>query len=250
MQTRKWPKRLGIAIAAVVLIACIGFFAYVSDYYHAGSYAQSLSEELTETGELQEADSYIAVGSEGAEAGIVLYPGAKVDPAAYLPLAAELSERGYYCVIAKMPFNLAIFGIDAANSLMDDVSDVNQWWIAGHSMGGAMAAQFASGHEGELRGVFLLAAYSASDLAGSGLEVVTMYGGNDGVLNCAALEENAGNLPKDAQTVVIEGGNHAGFGDYGPQDGDGACVIGAERQWADAVDVMDAAIQKELAASA
>lgn len=114
---------------------------------------------------------------------------------------------------------------------MNSAPKVDQWWIAGHSLGGAMAAQFASNHPSELEGVILLAAYAASDLSVTNLDVEIIYGSNDGVLNRAALEENAGNLAHNAITHVIEGGNHAGFGDYGPQDGDGECSIGAPEQW-------------------
>jgi len=38
-------------------------------------------------------------------------------------------------------------------------------------------------------------------------------------------------LPADAEELVIEGGNHAGFGDYGAQDGDGRATIAQEDQW-------------------
>ena len=228
---RKWPKRLLIACIAVVIACGIGFYAYTSDYYHAGDDARALTETLESTGSLQETDASIAVGSPNAEVGIVFYPGAKVDPQAYVPLANELAVRGYYCVITKMPFNLAFFGIDSASSLMGSASEVDEWWIAGHSLGGAMAAQFASAYSNELEGVFLLAAYAASDLSQTDLSVNLIYGSNDGVLNCDALQNNEVNLPSGSVTEVIEGGNHAGFGDYGPQDGDGECSIGAEQQW-------------------
>ena len=130
-----------------------------------------------------------------------------------------------------MPFNLAFFGIDSASSLIDSASEIDEWWIAGHSLGGAMAAQFASAYSNELEGVFLLAAYAASDLSQTDLSVNLIDGSNDGVLNCDALQNNEVNLPSGSVTEVIEGGNHAGFGDYGPQDGDGECSIGAEQQW-------------------
>lgn len=228
---RRWPKRLAIVLIALVVMSGVGFGVYVSDYYEAGDTATALAAELSETGELLETDGSIAVGQSDAEVGIVIYPGAKVDPYAYVPLADVLSDQGYYCVIAKMPFNLAFFGINAAADIMNSAPKVDQWWIAGHSLGGAMAAQFASNHPSELEGVILLAAYAASDLSVTNLDVEIIYGSNDGVLNRAALEENAGNLAYNAITHVIEGGNHAGFGDYGPQDGDGECSIGAPEQW-------------------
>lgn len=239
---KKWPKRLVIALIAIMLFGAGGFYAYVSDYYHAGDTAIRLTQEMKTAGVLEESDQAIKIGEPQTKTGIVIYPGAKVDPYAYVPLANELSNCGYYCVIAKMPFNLAFFGIDAADSLMNGAPEIEEWWIAGHSLGGAMAAQFASAHSDELSGVFLLAAYAAVDLSTTNLEVKLIYGSNDGVLNRIALEENAGNLPADSQTKVIVGGNHAGFGDYGPQDGDGECAIGVSRQWQEVACYLDETI--------
>ena len=240
---RKWPKRLAIAIIAAIAVAGLAFLAYFSDYYHAGDTAAELSGTLAVSGTLQETDDCIAIGKPDAKTGIVLYPGAKVEPLSYVPLAQELAERGYYCAIAKMPFNFAIFDIGAAQGIMDAAPNVNHWWIGGHSLGGAMAAQFASEHAGELDGVLLLAAYAASDLSDSGLAVNIVYGSNDGVLNREALAENTTNLPADSETHVIAGGNHAGFGDYGPQDGDGESSIGALAQWKQTAELATEAIE-------
>lgn len=245
LRKRKWPKRLAIAIVVAIAAVCIAFFAYFSDYYHAGDTAVELSETLAASGTLQETDDYIAVGSPDAEVGIVLYPGAKVEPLSYVPLAQKFAERGYYCAIAKMPFNFAIFDIGVAQSIMDAVPNVSRWWVGGHSLGGAMAAQFASEHADELDGVLLLAAYAASDLSSSKLAVSIVYGSNDEVLNRDALAKNAANLPADSETHVIDGGNHAGFGDYGPQNGDGNCNIGAPAQWEQTAELATEAIESE-----
>lgn len=104
---KKWPKRLVIALIAVMLFGAGGFYAYVSDYYHAGDTALRLTQEMKTAGVLEESDQAIKIGDPHEKTGIVIYPGAKVDPYAYVPLANELSNCGYYCVIAKMPFNLA-----------------------------------------------------------------------------------------------------------------------------------------------
>ena len=88
---------------AAIIAAAVGFFAYTSDYYRPGEIATGLSEELAASGDLRETNVGITLGEADAEVGIVLYPGAKVDPHAYVPLAQELASKGYYCVIAKMP---------------------------------------------------------------------------------------------------------------------------------------------------
>ena len=107
-----------------------------------------------------ETSSAITVGSAQSEYGLVIYPGAKVDPAAYVPLACKLASQGVYCIIAKMPFNFAFFDMDAAGDLMSAASYVKHWWISGHSLGGVMAAYYASSNADKFEGIALLAAYS------------------------------------------------------------------------------------------
>lgn len=242
MRHRSWPARVAIAAIAVIVVALLGFLIYTADYYRAGATATEIADTLSTAGELRETDHVIAVGDDDAEVGIVFYPGAKVEAKAYLPLAAELAERGYFCAIAKMPFNLAFFGIDTADAIMDEAPGIGSWWICGHSLGGAMAAQYAAGHADDLEGAFLLAAYAATDLSATDLSVEVAYGSEDGVLNRKALEDNAANLPAGATTTVIDGGNHAGFGDYGPQAGDGEATISAKEQWDETADLIEAAL--------
>ena len=108
--------------------------------------------------------------------------------------------------------------------------EVTDWYIGGHSLGGAMAASYAAKHTDELDGLVLLAAYSTADLTDSGLRVYAAYGSEDGVLNREKYEADRINLPQDTTETVIDGGCHAGFGSYGAQKGDGAPVISAEEQ--------------------
>lgn len=180
-----------------------------------------------------------------ARVGIVLYPGAKVDPHAYVPLVVDLAERGMLCVIIKAPFNLAFFDIDAAQAVMADHPEVQTWWVGGHSLGGVAASQFAANHADELEGVILLASYAATDLSGTHLQALQIYGTNDLVLNRESMEKNAVNLPSVSTTLAIEGGNHAGFGAYGPQAGDGVAEISAEEQRRETADAIAAFVSPD-----
>lgn len=233
---KRWPRRVGIALATILVACGIGFGAYVSDYYRADTPASKLS---TDEIPVVESDGTITVGRP-SEQGIVFYPGAKVDPAAYVPLMQKLADEGLYCVIAKMPFNLAFFGINAADSVIAENPET-AWWIAGHSLGGAMAAQYAVDHADNLEGIAFLAAYAASDLSNTDLEALVIYGSEDGVLNRENFAANEANLPENARTIVIEGGNHANFGNYGPQEGDGEAGISADDQQRQVVEAISAA---------
>ena len=69
-----------------------------------------------------------------------------------------------------------------------------------------------------------------SDLRDSGLRVLSVYGSEDGVLNMEKYREDRAMLPEDTAETVIPGGNHAGFGSYGAQKGDGSAAISQEEQ--------------------
>ena len=85
-----------------------------------------------------------------------------------------------------------------------------------------------------------MASYSTADLRASGLPVISIFGSEDGVLNMEKYAEYRRNLPAAFEEHIIEGGCHAGFGSYGPQDGDGAPKITGEAQIAKTVRLLTA----------
>jgi len=164
--------------------------------------------------------------------GLVLYPGARVDPRAYAPTAHALAGDGYLVVIVPMPLNMAFFAPDQAAEVMAAFPETSRWAIGGHSLGGAMAARFAYQNPDAVRGLVLWAAYPAStdDLSGASLAVTSIYGTLDGLATEAKIAASRPLLPLDTSWVAIEGGNHAQFGWYGPQAGDGSATISREEQ--------------------
>ena len=77
-------------------------------------------------------------------------------------------------------------------------------------------------------GVVLFGSYCANDLSGTDLRVLSLVGERDGLSTPEKVAESASMLPADAQTVLLEGANHASFGDYGPQPGDGVATASDE----------------------
>ena len=59
-----------------------------------------------------------------------MYPGGKVPAAAYGPLAQSIAGAGYLVVITPMPFNLAVFGVGAADAVLAAHSEVTAWALA------------------------------------------------------------------------------------------------------------------------
>ncbi len=246
---RRWPRRLAIALTAIILIAVLlftGFIIYASQYYHD---ADTDRLNLTPTASLpvEQGENYVAFGNPNAEIGLIFYPGAKVEYSAYSPLMRNLAQRGYFAVVVEMPFNFAFFGINAAQDVRAAYPQISSWWVGGHSLGGSMAAQYAAdragaGDEG-LDGLILLASYTASDLSASNLGSIAIYGSNDQVLNQEKLMQSEAYMPANSEVVKLAGGNHALFGNYGTQEGDGEARITAKEQEEQTAELIDAYIK-------
>ncbi len=77
-----------------------------------------------------------------------------------------------------------------------------------------------------------------SALVEGGLSVISVYGSEDRVLDMDKYEQYRSNLPETAEEIVLSGGNHAGFGSYGVQEGDGSATISPGEQRGMTVDSM------------
>ena len=213
----RWKIAACVLLAAVALVAA-GFFWYVSDYYRADEIA--LEVLARDGGVTVQDDLTVLSPSYPTDTGLIFYPGAKVEGTAYLPLLDQLRQTGLTCILAKMPFRLAIFDADAAQDIMAAFPEVDHWYLAGHSLGGAMASRFAAGHRDEVEGLILLGAYPYGDYPAE--DTLVVYGS----LN-QSVEEH---LDRTENVVEIDGGNHAQFGNYGPQKGDPPATISSQEQ--------------------
>lgn len=164
--------------------------------------------------------------------GLVLYPGGRVDLRSYAPAAQALAREGYLVVIVPMPLNLAVFAPDEAAEVIAAFPEIDRWAVGGHSLGGAMAARFAYQNPEAVQGLVLWAAYPAStdDLSGYPLAVTSIYATMDGLATEDKIAASRPLLPDTTRWVAIEGGNHAQFGWYGLQSGDGTATITRDEQ--------------------
>ncbi len=222
-------RRLLVFLLILALLAGI-CAAYLTTYYHAdGDAIAAFSADLSvEERVLENGDLTYGTGQE--DAGLIFYPGGKVDEGAYAPLMRQLAANGLFCVVCKMPCRLAVLDENAADGIREAYPSVSRWYLGGHSLGGVMAASYLSGRPDGFDGLILLASYASKDLSDSGLSVLSIYGSEDGVLNRRSYERNREHLPPGALELVIEGGCHAGFAMYGPQRGDGTPAISAGEQ--------------------
>lgn len=223
-------KRIYWIMAVLLTLAAVFLLWYANDYYRAAPEAlDALESDAAVT--VEEGDPLVFLpADQPVETGIIFYPGGKVDEEAYAPLLRGLAEEGYALFLPVMPLKLAVFDADAAAGIITDHPEIKEWYVGGHSLGGAMAASFAGENAEDLTGLLLLAAYSTVDLSETDLAVLSLYGSEDGVIDQERLRENAQLMPRQYQELGLAGGNHAQFGSYGAQEGDKAATISPEEQ--------------------
>jgi pimeloyl-ACP methyl ester carboxylesterase len=171
-------------------------------------------------------------GKNPSSTGFIFYPGGHVNYKSYAPAAYKLAEKGVMVVIVPMPLSLAVLNPDAAEDVMKSHPEIKRWVIGGHSLGGAMAANYAYNHQGQVSGLVLWASYPAesNNLSQTDLPVMSIYGSLDGMATTETLQRTKALLPANTQYVEIRGGNHAQMGWYGNQAGDNPAAISREEQ--------------------
>lgn len=219
---KKWLMAGGAVLLILAILAGV-FLWYVSDYYRAEDVAL---EVLAQDNGISQRDNLTILSpTYPTDTAIIFYPGAKVEAEAYLPLLDQIRQTGVTCILVHMPFNMAIFDTNAAEEVIAQYPEFQHWYVAGHSMGGAMASKFASDHPDQVDGLILMGAYIYGDYPAE--KALTIYGS----LNQSAEDH----IDYTENIVEIEGGNHAQFGNYGPQKGDLPAAISAEEQQAQTV---------------
>ena len=233
MKANQMPRRkkwlvAGGAILLILAILAGAFLWYVSDYYRAEDVAL---EVLAQDNGISQRDNLTILSPTApTDTAIIFYPGAKVEAEAYLPLLDQIRQTGVTCILVHMPFNMAIFDANAAEEVIAQFPEFQHWYVAGHSMGGAMASKFASDHPDQVDGLILMGAYIYGDYPDE--KALTIYGSlNQSVEDHIDYTENI---------VEIEGGNHAQFGNYGPQKGDLPAAISTKEQQAQTVAAIEA----------
>lgn len=232
------PRRAGrlksilIGILCAALVVVLGFVVWTQIVMQGTRPAalavwEDPAVSITDVG-----DAVVLAPTADAErpasgTGLVFIPGAKVDPYAYLyKLSGVVEEAGVTVVITKPTLNLAFFDQRPLETFTAAAPDVDTWFVGGHSLGGVRACQLAE--DPAVTGLVLFGSYCANDLSGSALEVLSLAGSDDGLSTPEKVADARVRLPADATMVEIDGANHASFGDYGVQPGDGSATISSD----------------------
>lgn len=220
-----------IGLGAVFLLAIAGFIAWAANPLGPGEQALAALDAREDV--RVDAGNAIIFGPTDVDpvTGLVFYPGGRVDYRSYAPLLREIAAQGYLVALVPAPLNLMVFDPDKAADIFPQFPHIKHWAVGGHSLGGAMAANFLYNHPEAAEGLVLWASYPAesNDLSGTGLKVLSIYGTLD-MGGLESFEASRALLPEDTNWIVIAGGNHAQFGDYGPQPGDHPATMSAREQ--------------------
>lgn len=236
---------LGLVI--LLVSGLIYVLVYLNTYYKADDLARAalISDENILVDETDFGVSFLPKSGIG-DFGFIFYPGGKVEHEAYSLLAKGLAEEGIVSCIVKMPFRLAVLKPEAAKEVFAEYKSVKHWYLGGHSLGGAMVAQYIDKNPElhNVEGLIFLAAYATKDIKGSQLPVLSIYGTMDQVLNMKNYEEGKQFLPEGYVELILEGANHGQFGNYGFQKGDGFPGISAQQQMDMTIDAIVDFIKK------
>ena len=237
-----WPRRnnstvrrLGRSFLVVLSIAWLALVGWLSP---AGATSTGLDAMAS--------DSAVTVVEDGTQisliptgqikpTGVLFQPGAKVDSRAYVNILRPLALDGHVVVIPKQPLGVGFLAMNALDSARSMFSNVAQWVVGGHSLGGTVAALQAatttalgstSGMStgAPIVGLILYASYPAADMSDVSMPVLSISGENDGLSTPDAIAASVPNLPSSTSFLEVPGANHSSFGDYGLQAGDGTAT--------------------------
>lgn len=240
-----WLKRISLTLLALLIVATAAFVIWAENPLKAMPEAIAALESDDQVMVINKQWMVFSPLTLSTKTGVIIYPGGRVDPRAYAPLAKEIARAGYLVVLPPMPLNLAFTGINVADEIMAANPDIEHWYVGGHSLGGAMAAEYVAANPAKVDGLFLWASYSAESTDLSvipNLKVLSIYGTEDG--GAAEIVHSWQRLPSDTTWIEMEGGNHAQFGWYGIQPGDGVATISREEEQALILEATLAFIEK------
>ena len=221
-------RLLLIGILVILLLGTVGLVGW------ATASAQEATERavavLQENGIQREDGQLVFQPSSPNGKGLIYYPGGLVDPEAYAVTAQGIADAGYLVVIPKMPLNLAFTGINRADGIRADFPYIESWAIGGHSLGGAMAAEYAKNNVDNLDGLIMYASYPANNeqFVDFPIPILSIRGSKDpGTPQQEAFYDA---IADSAERFIIEGGNHRQYADYSFQPDDGIATISAAEQ--------------------
>lgn len=221
-------RKLLYAVLIILLIGSVGFVGWAT--FSAQEATERAVTVLNDNSVKLEDGLLVFQPNFTTNRGFIYYPGGLVDPEAYAYTAQGIADAGYLVVVPKMPLNLAFMGINQADRIRTDHPEIDSWAIGGHSLGGAMAAEYTKNNLDSISGLIMYAAYPANyaDFIDTPVPILTIIASNDP--GSIKQEEFYDTISDSAMLVIIEGGNHRQYADYSFQNNDGIATISVKEQ--------------------
>lgn len=229
---QKKLKRISLGVVILLVVISVGFIGWASFPLGPGpSGVAALQPDATVSVETLQGWIVFRPTGMDAHTGLIFYPGGRVDYRSYAPILKSIAQHGFLVVLVPMPLSMAIFAPEKADEVLAAFPEIQYWALGGHSLGGAMAARYCFTYPEKIQALILWGSYPADtdSLVNQKLAVLSIFGSEDGQVD--KIETSKSLLPADTTWIRIDGGNHAQFGDYGLQPGDGQAKISPQQQW-------------------
>ena len=230
---RKHKLKLWVSILVpmvfILVVNLSGCLIYFTIHYHASDEVNAYLEDDNEVKVSDTSNYYFFDNLANKDKALIFYGGAKVEEKSYAPMMSKISHQGIDVFITKMPFRFPLFDSMKAESIYKANNTYKEVYIMGHSLGGVCASRVLNNTSHDYKGIIFLASYSDKPLD-SKYEALSIYGSEDKVIDLKAYSNNTSNFPTGYVERVIEGANHANYGYYGNQKGDGTATITREAQ--------------------
>jgi len=222
----KKSVKITICIATPILLAIAIAFGATASFLKQSLKAVDVETYMTSGNGVTVNDTkdYIFFDSATTEKAIVMYGGANVEEKAYSPICRKLAESDYDVFLLKTFEEFALFDMNKADVVLNNYS-YKSVSLMGHSLGGVVATRYMVSSNHKFDNLIYLASYSDKDIKGMDLNVISIQGTLDGVINKKSIEESHEYMPSSFHELWIEGGNHAQFGSYGKQEKDNDATI-------------------------
>jgi hypothetical protein len=203
---------------AVLTILAFGYLTYSTETRRAVPGPLALAAlEPSDTVSIEDGDWLVMKpANSSATKGAIIYSGANCQIHGYAPMMRAMAEAGYLVVAPSMPFDFSIFGPNKTDDIQAAYPEIDGWVLIGHSMGGAMAGQYAHQNLDKLAGLILWDSYPPeyADLSETDLPVTTIYRATlegDAPQHFAEMDHV---FPPQTARVPVKGGIHMYFGSF------------------------------------
>ncbi|MBC7511273.1 MAG: hypothetical protein H7320_21390 [Ferruginibacter sp.] len=159
---RKWTFRKKLHIIWVIF--GVSFTVWLFYSYQSKGVDKAVFESNSSVEVIENKDLYSFTPTSIYQKVVIFYPGALVDPKAYIPLCRKISDKGYKVLLIKMPWRLAINGYNKPKELYLFADTTKQYILAGHSQGAKMAGQFVYENPALINKLILIATTHPRDI--------------------------------------------------------------------------------------